>query len=264
MRQLRQILRLKYDKGLSHRAIARACSVGVGTVGDYVLRARAAGLSWPLAAELDDAALEAMLFPPPAPAGTPRPPPDFTWIHQELRRPGVTLQLLWHEYLEVHPEGYRYTQFCERYRQWRAKLRPTMRQVHRAGEKSFVDFSGKRPHLVDRHTGEIVLVELFVGVLGASSYTYAEATPTQELEHWISAHEAMLEYFGGSPEIWVPDQLKSGVTSPCRYEPGINRTYAEMAEHYGAVVIPARPYRPKDKDQPAYCTSLVRFDVHGG
>lgn len=247
MRQFRQVLRLKHEAGLSNRTIARACSVGVGTVSNYVRKAAEVGLSWPLPAELDDAALEKMVFPAPPPRGTPRPLPEYAWIHQELRRPGVTLQLLWHEYLEIHPSGYRYTQFCDRYRQWRAKLRPSMRQVHRAGEKSFVDFSGKRPHLVDRHRGEIVLVELFVGVLGASSYTYAEAIPTQELEHWISAHEAMLEYFGGSTEIWVPDQLKSGVTSPCRYEPGINRTYAEMAEHYGAVVIPARPYRPKDK-----------------
>ena len=139
----------------------------------------------------------------------------------------MTLQLLWHEYLEDHPGGYRYTQFCERYRRWRAKLRPTMRQVHRAGEKSFVDFSGKRPHLVDRRTGEIVPVELFVGVLGASSYTYAEAIPSQEIEHWIEAHEGMAKYFEGSTEIWVCDQLRSGVTAPCRYEPGINRTYAE-------------------------------------
>jgi transposase len=232
---------------LSNRAIARASSVGVGTVSNYVRRAAAAGLSWPLPAELDDAALEAKLFPPPPPRGTPRPLPDFGWIHQELRRPGVTLQLLWHEYLEVHPSGYRYTQFCERYRQWRAKLRPAMRQVHRAGEKSFVDYSGKHPHLVDRRTGELVPVELFVGVLGASSYTYAEATPTQELEHWISAHEQMLRHFGGSSEIWVCDNLKSGVATACRYEPNVNRTYADLAEHYGAVVIPARPYHPKDK-----------------
>ncbi len=158
MRPLRQILRLKYQMGLSHRAIARACSVGVGTVGDYVRRARDGGLSWPLPAELDDAALEAKLFPPPAPSGVVRPAPDLAWIHQELRRTGVTLQLLWHEYLEVHPEGYRYTQFCERYRQWRGKLKPSMRQVHRAGEKVFVDYSGKRPHIVDRHSGEMVAV----------------------------------------------------------------------------------------------------------
>lgn len=219
MRQIRQILRLKHEKGLSQRAIARACSVGVGTVCEHLRRAAAAGLSWPLPAEMDEAALEKQVFPSAPPTGTPRPLPDVAYIHQELRLPGVTLQLLWHEYLENHPEGYRYTQLCERYRRWQAKLRPTMRQVHRAGEKSFVDFSGKRPHLVDRHTGEIVEVELFVGVLGASSYTYAEAIPSQQIEHWIQAHEGMLEYFEGSTEIWVCDQLKSGITAPCRYEP---------------------------------------------
>lgn len=258
MRQIRQILRLKYDKGLSHRAIARACSVGVGTVGDYVGRARLAGLSWPLPAELDDAALEAKLFPPPPPQGTPRPLPDFAWVHKELRRAGVTLQLLWHEYIEEHPSGYKYTQFCVRYRAWQKKLKPSMRQVHRAGEKAFVDYSGKRPRIVDRDSGELIEVELFVGVLGASNHTYAEATPSQELDYWIASHIRMLEYFGGSPEIWVPDNLKSGVTKACRYEPLINRTYGELAEHYGAVVIPARAYRPKDKAKVEVGTQVVQ------
>lgn len=247
MRQFRQILRLKHEAGLSNRAIARACSVGVGTVSNYVRRAAAAGLSWPLPTELDDAALERKLFPPPPPPGTPRPLPDFAWVHREMRRPGVTLQLLWHEYLEVHPDGLRYTQFCVRYREWANKLRPSMRQTHRAGEKLFVDYSGTKPHIVDRHTGEEVAVELLVGVLGASNYTYAEATRSQELACWIGAHRRMLEYFGGSAEIWVPDNLKSGVTKACRYEPVVNRTYRECAEHYGAVVIPARAYRAKDK-----------------
>lgn len=247
MRQLREILRLKYEKGLSHRGIARACSVGLGTVGDYVGRAKRAGLGWPLPEGLDEAALEAMLFPPPPPPGAPRPLPDCAWVHRELRRDGVTLQLLWHEYLEAHPDGLRYTQFCVRYREWQGKLKPSMRQVHRAGAKLFVDYSGKKPELVDRRSGEITEVELFVGVLGASSYTYAEATLTQELGPWIDVHMRMLEQFGGSAEIWVPDNLKSGVTKPCRYDPTINRTYRDCAEHYGAVVIPARAYRPKDK-----------------
>ena len=221
--------------------------MGVGTVCEYLRRARQEGLSWPLPAEMDEATLEAKVFPPPAPSGTPRPVPQFSWIHQELKRPGVTLQLLWHEYLEVHPEGYRYTQFCDRYRQWRGKLRVSMRQVHRAGEKVFIDYSGKKPHIVERVSGELIQVELFVGVLGASSYTYAETTATQELDNWIGSHIRMLQYMGGSAEIWIPDNLRSGVTEACRYEPTVNRTYAEMAEHYGAVVIPARSYRPKDK-----------------
>jgi transposase len=247
MRQLRQILRLKYEKGLSHRAIARACSVGLGTIVDYLRRAEKAELSWSQLAELDDAALDATLFPKAPAAGTPRPLPDFAYLHQELRKAGVTLQLLWHEYIEAHPSGYHYTQFCVRYRQWRKKLNPSMRQVHRAGEKQFVDYSGKKPHIVDRSSGEVVPVDLFVGVLGASNYTYAEVTPSQELPYWIGSHIRMLEYFGGGAEIWIPDNLKSGVTKACNYEPLINQTYEECAQHYGAVVIPARSGKPKDK-----------------
>jgi transposase len=160
---------------------------------------------------------------------------------------GVTLYLLWEEYRQVHEQGYGYSQYCELYRRWAGKLRPSMRQQHRAGEKTFIDFSGKRPHLVDRRTGEEISVELFVAALGASCYTYAEATATQKLHDWISAHARMAEYFGGTTEIWVPDQLKSGVTRPCRYEPGVNRSYQELAAHYGAVVVPARPGKAKDK-----------------
>jgi len=247
MRKIREILRLKYEVGLTHRAIARACSVGVGTVSLYVTRAREADLTWPLPAEMDEAALEARLLRGPRSPTGPRPQPEVAAIHQELSRVGVTLHLLWMEYLEVHPDGYRYSQFCEIYRRWAKKLDPSMRQRHRAGERAFVDYSGKRPHIVDRRTGEEIPVELFVGVLGASSYTYAEVTPSQELPNWIASHTRMLEFFGGSPEIYVPDNLKSGITKPCRYEPQVNRTYQELAEHYGAVVIPARPGKPRDK-----------------
>jgi transposase len=221
--------------------------MGVGTVSEYVERARRAGVCWPLPVDLDDAALEARLFPA-APAGRERVLPDLAAIHQELKGVGVTLHLLWEEYRQVHGEsGYGYSQFCELYRRWACQLRPSMRQVHRAGEKLFVDFSGKRPSIVDRKTGELVAVELFVGVLGASGYTYAEATATQKSHDWLGAHERMLEYFGGSAAIWVPDQLKDAVTQSCRYEPGVNRTYQELASHYGAVVIPARPRKPRDK-----------------
>ena len=150
-------------------------------------------------------------------------------------------------YRGVHPEGYGYSQFCELYRRFECKLKPSMRQPHRAGEKTFIDFSGKKPHLIDRKTGEEVPVELFVAALGASCYTYAEATPSQKLHDWVLAHTRMLEYFGGSTQIWVPDQLKSGITQPCRYEPGVNRSYQELAAHYGAVVIPARPGKARDK-----------------
>ena len=246
MRQIREILRLKHERGLHHRAIAKSCGVGVGTVSEYLRRVQQAGLTWPLPPELDDAALEVRLFKPPE-VVRERAAPDLAWIHQELKRTGVTLHLLWEEYREVHPDGYGYSQFCEMYRRWAKKLRPSMRQQHRAGEKTFLDFSGKQPHLVDRRTGQELPVELFVAALGASSYSYAEATATQKLHDWVGAHTRMLEYFSGSTEIWVPDQLKSAITQPCRYEPGINRSYQDLATHYGAVVIPARPGKPRDK-----------------
>ena len=246
MRKIREVLRLKHEQGLSHRAIAQACSIGVGTVTLYLQRMAREGVGWPLPAELDDAALEAQLFSRAAPVSN-RARPDCAYIHRERKRDGVTLQLLWEEYAQVHPDGYRYTQFCEIYRQWARRLRPSMRQVHRAGEKTFIDFSGKRPTVVDPRTGEARRVELFVAVLGASSLTYAEATETQQLPDWVAAHLRMVEYFGGTTTLWVPDQLKSAVTRPCRYEPGVNRTYEDLAAHYGAVVMPARPRKPRDK-----------------
>ena len=247
MRRLRELLRLK-SAGLSHRAIAQACAVGLGTVTGYLQRATAAGLSWPLPDDLDDAALEARLFTrAPVPPVRDRVVPEWPQLHQELKKPGVTLSLLWMEYRAQHPSGYAYSQFCDRYRRWARALKPSMRQVHRAGEKLFVDFSGTRPHLVNPKTGEEIVVELFVGVLGASGLIYAEATRSQDLSSWVGAHVRMLDYFQGSTAIWVPDNLKSGVTIANRYEPEINRTYAELARHYGAVVIPARVATPTDK-----------------
>jgi transposase len=248
MRRLRELLRLKYDVGLSHRAIAKACTVGLGTVTTYLQRATAAGLTWPLPDDLDDAALEARVFARPAvPPARDRVVPDWVQLHQELKKPGVTLSLLWLEYRGAHASGYAYSQFCERYRRWARALKPSMRQVHRAGEKLFVDFSGTRPHLVDARTGEEVAVDLFVGVLGASGLIYAEATRGQDLPSWVGAHIGMLDYFQGSAAIWVPDNLKSGITTANRYEPEVNRTYADLARHYGAVVIPARVATPTDK-----------------
>ena len=248
MRKLRDVLRLKYDTQLPLRAIAQACGLGLGTVSTYLQRATGAGLAWPLPDDLDDAVLEARLFTRPSVPATRDPVlPNWAVLHQERKKPGVTLTLLWQEYRAQHPHGYAYSQFCERYRQWARRLTPSMRQVHRAGEKLFVDFSGTRPHLIDPTTGEEVAVELFVGVLGASGLIYAEATRSQALPSWVGAHIRMLEYFHGSAAIWVPDQLKSGVTTASRYEPEINRTYADLARHYGAVVIPARPGTPTDK-----------------
>lgn len=258
MRQLRDILKLRFENGLSYRAIARACSVGLGTVSEYVGRADRAGITWPLPEGLDDAALEAKLFPSSPQCDSSRPRPDVAHIHQELKRPGVTLRLLWVEYLAVHTNGYGYSQYCEHYRQFAKKLKPSMRQVHRAGEKAFVDFSGKKPSIVDPKTGEVREVELFVGVLGASSYVYAEAVESQELPNWIAAHVRMFEAWAGSSAILVPDNLKSAVTDPCLYEPGVNRSYAELCSHYGAVAIPARTYHPKDKPKAEVSVLLVQ------
>ena len=265
MRKLRDVLRLKFEAGLSHRAIMQACAVGLGTVTGYLQRATAAGLSWPLPDDLDDAALEARLFARPAdPPDRDRVIPDWRALHHERKKPAVTLALLWTEYRAQHPSGYSYSQFCERYRRWARTLKPSMRQVHHAGEKLFVDFSGLRPHVVDPTTGEEVVVELFVGVLGASGLIYAEATRSQDLPSWVGAHVRMLEAFQGSPAIWVPDNLKSGITLAHRYEPEINRTYADLAHHYGAVVIPARVAKPKDKDQASYCSPFRTSDDSGG
>jgi transposase len=247
MRKIREILRLRHEKGLSQRAVAAACGMGAGTVSEYLSRAAQAGVHWPLPPELDDSVLEARLFPTLPPGGG-RVAPDLPWVHQELKKPAVTLLLLWEEYRQAHVESaYGYSQFCDIYRRWERKLKPSMRQVHRAGEKTFVDFSGKRPHFVDPKTGEVITVELFVGALGASGYTYVEATLTQKLHDWTAVHVRMLEYFEGCTDLWVPDQLRSAVSRPCRYEPEINRSYQELARHYGAVVIPARPGKAKDK-----------------
>ncbi len=249
MRKIREILRQRWDLGHSHRKVARGLRLGVGTVWTTEQRALLAGLTWQTVQELTDEVLEERLYGTGRPGGPGggRPVPDCAWMHRERRKAGVTLELLHLEYLEKHPDGYQYTQFCEFYRRWLKRRGLTMRQVHRAGEKVFVDYAGKKPHLVDPQTGEIVEVELFVAVLGASNYTYAEATRTQSGPDWIASHMRALRFFGGVPGALVCDQLKSGVVVPCRYEPGVQRTYEEFAEHCGTAILPARPGKPRDK-----------------
>jgi transposase len=247
MRHVKEILRQKWHLARAHREIARSVGLSVGAIGETLRRATKAGLEWAEVQKLDEGALEGRLYRHRPPRRTGRPLPDPAALHLELRKKGVTLQLLHVEYLEQHPDGYRYTQFCEIYKRWLARQAPTMRHVHRAGEKMFTDYSGARPSIVDAATGEVVEVELFVAVLGASNYTYAEATRTQQSVDWIESHIRALDFFEGAAAVWVPDQLKSGVTRACRYEPGVQRTYAELAEHYGSVVIPARPRTPRDK-----------------
>jgi transposase len=247
MRQIREILRQKWLLGCSHRQVAQSLYVGLGTVSSVVQRAHGAGLDWAQVEAFSEEALATRLYGARAGAGGGRPLPDFAWLHAERRRPGVTLELLHLEYLQRHPTGYRYTRFCDLYRGWLARRGLTMRQEHRAGEKLFVDYAGKKPTLVDPATGQRRTVELFVAVLGASNYTYAEATATQQVPDWIGSHQRTFTFLGGVTGAVVCDQLKSGVVVPCRYEPGLQRTYEELAQHYGTVILPARPARPRDK-----------------
>lgn len=247
MRKIKDVLRLKYEAKLSCRQIAASLKLSVGVISKYVSAAEAAGLSWPLPDGMDDTALEAQLFPP-ATSAREHVMPDCAHIHQELKRKGVTLMLLWEEYrASCAGQAYRYAQFCVHYRQYSSRLKLSMRQTHKAGEKLFVDYSGDGIPIVDPQTGEIRLAQIFVAVLGASGYTFAEATLSQRLPDWIGSHVRAFEFFGCVPEIVVPDNLKSAVTKPCRYEPELNATYADMAGHYGVAIIPARPYKPKDK-----------------
>jgi transposase len=247
MHKIKEVLRLSFDAGLSPRQVAASLGVARSTVRRYLDRAQAAGVGWPLPAGMDETALERALFPPAAPSNVARPDPDFNWMHKELRRKGVTLQLLWMEYKDEHRDGYQYSQFCARYQRWRRHLDPVLRQDHRAGEKCFIDFSGQTIPIVDADTGAVSQAELFVAVLGASNFTYAEAVASQQLSDWIGAHTRAFEFFDAVPAICVPDNLRSGVDKANRYEPSINRSYLEMARHYGTVIIPARPYRPRDK-----------------
>lgn len=250
MRQIREVLRLRFEKNMSGRQIGQALGIGRTTAQEYLQKAQEAQLTWPLPDSLNDDELQKLLFSSPVPKiekAVARPLPDHLRIHQELRKKGVTLQLLWEEYQQANPQGYRYTQFCEHYHRWSKTLDPVMRQAHKAGEKLFVDYAGMTMGVVDRSTGEIKEAQIFVAVLGASNYTYVEATWTQELPNWISSHVRAFEFFGGVPELLVPDNLKSGVVTAHRYEPYLNPTYQEMAQHYQVAILPARPVKPRDK-----------------
>jgi transposase len=247
MRKIREVLRMRWHLELTVREISRGLGISVGVVQKIAARAKTAGLTWEMAEGLTEDALEERLYGRPAPPGNERARPDPAYMHRELRRAGVTLELLHLEYLEEHPDGLRYTAFCDTYRRWLSTAGLVMRQVHKAGEKTFVDYSGKKPAYVAPQTGELIEVEFFVSVLGASNYTYAEATATQQVADFIGSHVRAYAYFGGVTEITVPDQLKSGVTTSDRYEPGVQRTYGEMAKHYGTAIVPARPRKPRDK-----------------
>ena len=249
MRRIREILRLKHECGASDRAIGRSLGIARSTVALTLDRVAAAGLAWPLSAPLSDRVLEALLY---AGAGSRqgmrrKAEPDWTHVHRELRRPGVTLMLLWEEYRAREPGGYGYSRWCDLYRSWEGRLSPTMRQAHPAGERLFVDYAGQTVEVVDGRTGEVRQAQVFVAAMGASSYTYAETTWTQTLPDWIGSHTRALAFFGGVPAQLVPDNPRVGVDRANWYEPGLNRTYLDLATHYGTAILPARVRRPRDK-----------------
>jgi transposase len=247
MRKIREVLRLRLEHGMTAREVAGACGLGCTTVVEYGYRAKAAGLVWPPPEDLSDAALEALLFPPPPPQETDRPLPDWGHIRSELSRKGVTLTLLWREYKEEHPNGYRYSRFSQLFREWEGAHSYSMIQHHRPGEKLFVDFSGLTMRLTNPESGETHKVEIFVAATGYSQFIFARACRTQTLRDWLDCHTCAFEFLGGCPEVVVPDNLKSGVKTPCRFDPEKNPSYAEFARHYDIVVLPARSRRPKDK-----------------
>lgn len=258
MRKIKEVLRLKWDLGLSNREIAISCDIAHSTVGAYLRRARRAGLSWPLPEGLGEEELEELLFPPPPqlPAEE-RPPIDWQWVHRELTRRHVTRKLLWQELCEDVEGAYSYTRFCELYREWAGALEISMRGIYKAGHKLFVDWAGHAMEITDPETGQIREAPIFVATLGCSNYTYVEAAPSQQLADWIGAHVRAFSFFGGVPRVIVPDNLKTGVTKPNYYEPDLNPTYKKLAAHYTTCVLPARVRHPKDKAKVEAAVRLV-------
>jgi transposase len=247
MRKIHEVLRLHFEHQRSKREIARIIGASPTTVSDYIARAQLAGLQYPLAEDMTESDLEHLLFPPSEPSSVQRPAPNWNHIHNELRRKGVTLELLWQEYKAQQPNGFQYSAFCDHYRRWRHGLSLSMRQTHTPGEKLFIDYAGQTVPITDGATGEVRQAQVFVAVLGASNYTYLEATWTQQLPDWIGSHVRALTFFGGCTALWVPDNLRSGVTKASLYEPDLNPTYYDLANHYAVAVLPTRRRRPKDK-----------------
>ena len=259
MRKLRDVLRLRLEAGLSYRQINASTKVSVGLIQKLMTQADELGLTWPLPPELDDNQLAGLFYPKADTRTSSRHQvPDWPTLHQELKRKGMTKQLLWEEYTQQYPNRcYSYSQFCDRYSHWRRLQKRSMRQQHKAGEKCFVDYCGQTVPIVCASTGEARMAQIFVAVLGASNYTYAEATLTQSLPDWLSSHVRTFEYFGGTSAIIVPDNLKSGVSKACRYDPQLNPSYQQLASHYQVAVIPARPYKPKDKSKAEVGVQIV-------
>lgn len=256
MRKIREILRLHFEQKLSQRQIARSVNISQSTVHEYVAKAEAAGLGWPLDEQWDEVRLRTALFPPAAAAPQPaaHPVPDFAALRQQRENHReLTLELLWEEYREQHPDGYSYSRFCHLYRQWKKRQDVVLRQEHKPGEKLFLDWAGATLP-IHQPEGVIVQAPLFVSALGVSSYTYAEATANQQMENWLKVQMNAFEFYGGCPQLLVPDNTRTGVSRACLYEPDLNPTYQEFAAHYGVAVLPTRPRKPRDKAYVSYCT----------
>jgi transposase len=261
MRKISEVLRQRYEIKQSYRDIARSLNISTSTVADYLARSKTAGLTWPLPAEMTEQKLYDLLFLPVKATKAERSYPDWEQVHHELHKKGMTLRLLWREYRDQHPIGLGYSQFCSYYQRYVKTITPVMRQVHKAGEKSFVDYAGMKMPWFNPATGEIFEAEIFVGCLGASQYIYAEATATQQLPDWIQSHIHMFEYFGGVSVVLVPDNLKSGVTKAHRYDPDINANYQHLGEYYGVAIVPARAGQPKDKAKVENAVGIVERQI---
>uniref|UniRef100_UPI003BEF16F2 IS21 family transposase n=1 Tax=Burkholderia arboris TaxID=488730 RepID=UPI003BEF16F2 len=252
MRRIKEVLRLKWTCNLSHRQVSGALGVGLGTITQYLQLAASAGLDWATVEPLSESDLERLLIKRGAGRTMvvgDRVEPDCAWIHAELRRKGVTLQLLWEEYVGAHPDQrtYRYTQFCQRYKDWAQTLKRSMRQQHLAGEKLFADFAGPTVPILDRAGGVAFKAHIFVAVLGASNYTYACATRSEATPDWIGGMIGAMEFYGGVPRLLVPDNPKALISNADRYEPTLGLTTQDFVNHYDTAMLPARPRKPKDK-----------------
>ena len=261
MRKISEVLRQRFELKRSYHDIAQSQNISKSTVYEYLLRAEKVNISWPLPNGISEQELYDKLFLPAAQKSTPRPLPEWEKVHSELRKKGMTLRLLWREYRDIHTDGLGYTQFCERYRAYVKTITPVMRQVHKAGEKTFVDYAGMTVPWIDPTTGEIHEAQIFVGALGASQFMFIEATITQQLPDWIQSHVRMWEYFGGISEIVVPDNLLSGVTKAHRYDPDVNANYQHLGEHYGFAIVPARVREPKDKAKVENAVGIVERQI---
>jgi transposase len=265
MRQIHRLMGLHFGAGLGARAIGRELGISHSTVREYLARIAAANITWPLSPDITETALEQQLFASSGVQAGARHhiEPDWTAVARELKRPGVTLQILWEEYSGAQPDSYSYSRYCQLYREFERRLTPSMRQNHVAGDKAFVDYSGKKVPIFDPHSGELRHAEIFVGVLGASNLTYAEASWTQALPDWIGAHVRMFKFWSAVPRLLVPDNLKSGVHKASFYDPEVNRSYGAMAEHYHVGILPARPYRPKDKAKVEVGVRIAQYYIFG-